>query len=79
MWLQDRGYTPTLERLCQTIDSELQRLLDDLRHYLYPDRKGKATKALYPYEEDDYIFEMYADKSEVQSYLRDVSDKYVHR
>lgn len=73
---QDRGFTPTLEKLCQALDSELQKLLDDLKIYLYPDRK---TAKLFVYDDDDDSDQMYIDRAEIEMYLRDVSDRNIHR
>ncbi|CAG9791018.1 unnamed protein product [Diatraea saccharalis] len=74
---QDRGYTPTLEKLCVSLDNELQRLLEDLRVYLYRDRKAAVSrdKLLFPYEDDDESEQIYSDKSEIEVYFRDVSDR----
>lgn len=50
---QDRGFTPNLEKLCQTLDDELQKLLDDLKEYLYKDKKLVNDKLyVYDYDED---------------------------
>ncbi|XP_030023719.2 conserved oligomeric Golgi complex subunit 1 [Manduca sexta] len=75
---QDRGYTPTLEKLCQSLDSELQKLLDDLRVYLYRERKGASRdKLLFTYDDEDDTDQMYSDKNDIELYLRDVSDKNI--
>lgn len=78
---QDRGYTPTLEKLCQSLDDELQKLLEDLRVYLYKDKKSSAgkDKLLFAYEDDDDIDQIYSDKHLIQMYLRDVSDSNIQR
>ncbi|CAB3244809.1 unnamed protein product [Arctia plantaginis] len=73
---QDRGYSPTLEKLCQSLDDELQKLLEDLRVYLYKDKKvatGK-DKILFTYEDDEDVDQIYSDKSDIEMYLRDVCD-----
>ncbi|CAH0687690.1 unnamed protein product [Spodoptera exigua] len=76
---QDRGYTPTLEKLCQSLDDELQKLLEDLRVYLYQDKKsvGNKDKLLFAYEDDDDIDQIYSDKHLIEMYLRDVSDSNI--
>ncbi|XP_004925637.1 conserved oligomeric Golgi complex subunit 1 [Bombyx mori] len=74
---QDHGYTPTLEKLCQTLDSELQKLLEDLRTYLYPEKRNARDGLLFDYEEENGIDQMYIDKEDIDSYLRDVSDTNV--
>uniref|UniRef100_A0A2A4JFR1 Conserved oligomeric Golgi complex subunit 1 n=1 Tax=Heliothis virescens TaxID=7102 RepID=A0A2A4JFR1_HELVI len=76
---QDRGYTPNLEKLCQSLDSELQKLLEDLRVYLYRDKKTTANKdkLLFAYDEDDDIDQIYSDKHLIEMYLRDVSDNNI--
>nr|XP_049702682.1 conserved oligomeric Golgi complex subunit 1-like [Helicoverpa armigera] len=76
---QDRGYTPTLEKLCQSLDDELQKLLEDLRVYLYKDKKTTANKdkLLFAYDDDDDIDQIYSDKHLIEMYLRDVSDSNI--
>ncbi|XP_075979417.1 conserved oligomeric Golgi complex subunit 1 [Anticarsia gemmatalis] len=76
---QDRGYTPTLEKLCQSLDEELQKLLEDLRVYLYQDKKstGVKDKLLFAYDEDDDTDQIYSDKNIIEMYLRDVSDNNI--
>lgn len=77
---QDRGFTPTLEKLCEALDSELQRLLDDLRLYLYKERKGASQdKILFGYDEDDDSEQIYSDKGDIELYLREVSDRNIQR
>lgn len=73
---QDRGYSPTLENLCQSLDDELQKLLEDLKVYLYRDKKGSSgkDKLLFAYDDDDAADQIYSDKSIIEIYLRDVSD-----
>ncbi|CAH2087581.1 unnamed protein product [Euphydryas editha] len=73
---QDRGFTPNLEKLCQTLDDELQRLLEDLKEYLYKEKKHVKDK-LYVYDEDDDLDQVYIDRSEIEEYLRETSDKYI--
>ncbi|KAJ0175018.1 hypothetical protein K1T71_009159 [Dendrolimus kikuchii] len=77
---QDRGYTPTLETLCKSLDSELQRLLEDLRVYLYQEKKGATArdKLLFAYEDDNDADQMYIDKGDIEIYLRDASDRNIH-
>lgn len=76
---QDRGYTPNLEKLCQSLDDELQKLLEDLRVYLYKDKKSSVgnDKLLFAYEDDDDIDQIYSDKHLIEMYLRDVSDNNI--
>ncbi|XP_026741039.1 conserved oligomeric Golgi complex subunit 1 [Trichoplusia ni] len=76
---QDRGYSPTLEKLCKSLDDELQKLLEDLRVYLYQDKKNTANKdkLLFSYDEDDDSDQIYSDKHQIETYLRDVSDKNI--
>ncbi|KAM3965418.1 conserved oligomeric Golgi complex subunit 1 isoform 2-T2 [Aphomia sociella] len=76
---QDRGFTPTLEKLCQGLDSELQRLLEDLKIYLYRDKNAANSrdKLLYTYEDEDDVDQIYMDKSDIEAFLRDTSDKNV--
>ncbi|XP_038222006.1 conserved oligomeric Golgi complex subunit 1 isoform X2 [Zerene cesonia] len=69
---QDRGFTPNLEKLCKSLDVELQKLLDDLRDYLYVERKKEFL-----YDEDERLEQMYIDTSEIEVYLCDVTDKYI--
>lgn len=78
---QDRGYSPTLEKLCKSLDDELQKLLEDLRVYLYQDKKNTANKdkLLFSYDEDDDSDQIYSDKHQIETYLRDVSDKNIQR
>ncbi|KAJ8718628.1 hypothetical protein PYW08_002865 [Mythimna loreyi] len=73
---QDHGYTPTLEKLCQSLDAELQKLLEDLKVYLYKDKRSSAgkDKLLFAYEDEDDIDQIYSDKHLIEVYLRDVSD-----
>ncbi|GBP42268.1 Conserved oligomeric Golgi complex subunit 1 [Eumeta japonica] len=75
MWLQDHGFTKTLEKLCQSMDIELQKSLDDLAVYIINDREIKNKEGFYVYEEDDKSNEMYRDKDEIQGYLRDITAK----
>ncbi|KAG7300366.1 hypothetical protein JYU34_015967 [Plutella xylostella] len=77
MWLQDRGYTKSLEKLCLSLDTELQKLLEDLKSYLH-NEKRTSTDKLFSYEDDSEVEQVYSDKTVVQDYLRDVSDKIVH-
>ncbi|CAH0588166.1 unnamed protein product [Chrysodeixis includens] len=76
---QDRGYSPTLEKLCKSLDDELQKLLEDLRVYLYQDKKNTAIKdkLLFSYDEEDDSDQIYSDKHQIETYLRDVSDKNI--
>lgn len=78
---QDHGYNPTLEKLCQSLDDELQKLLEDLRVYLYKDKKvvsGK-DKILFAYEDDEDADQIYSDKSIIEIYLRDVCDDNIQK
>lgn len=78
---QDHGYSPTLEKLCQSLDDELQKLLEDLRVYLYKDKKvvsGK-DKILFAYEDDEDADQIYSDKSIIGIYLRDVCDDNIQK
>lgn len=80
MSLQDRGFTTNLEKLCQDLDNELQRLLDDLRVYLYKERKETIRdKLLFSYEDEDDLDEMYSDRDNIEAYLRDTADKTIER
>ncbi|XP_026325897.1 conserved oligomeric Golgi complex subunit 1 isoform X2 [Hyposmocoma kahamanoa] len=76
---QDRGYTPNLEKLCFTLDAELQKLLEDLRIYLYRDRKMSSPrdKLLFTYDDVDDADQVYSDKGDIELYLRDISDKNI--
>ncbi|XP_045500873.1 conserved oligomeric Golgi complex subunit 1 isoform X1 [Colias croceus] len=69
---QDRGFTPNLEKLCKSLEDELQKLLDDLKDYLYVERKKD-----YLYDEDERLEQMYIDTSEIEVYLCDVTDKSI--
>ncbi|XP_041980829.1 conserved oligomeric Golgi complex subunit 1 [Aricia agestis] len=71
---QDRGYTPNLEKLCTSLDEELQKLLEDVKEYLYPEKK--KDKLIYTYEEDE-TENMYVDRAEIEQYLRDTSDRHI--
>lgn len=75
---QDRGFTPNLEKLCQSLDDELQKLLDDLKEYLYKDKKLVNDK-LYVYDYDEDLDQVYIDRNEIEEYLRDSSDRYIQR
>ncbi|XP_072937856.1 conserved oligomeric Golgi complex subunit 1 isoform X2 [Epargyreus clarus] len=74
---QDRGFTPNLEKLCNTLDAELQKLLEDLKEYLHHDTRSNKEKLLFVYDEDDNADQIYSDKSEIEQYLRDTSDKNI--
>ncbi|KAJ2949499.1 hypothetical protein O0L34_g15422 [Tuta absoluta] len=75
---QDRGFTPNLERLCQSLDSELQKLLEDLKVYLYREHKTTSRdKLLFTYDDDDDTDQIYSDKDVIEQYLRDTSGKHV--
>ncbi|KAL4717039.1 hypothetical protein ACJJTC_016926 [Scirpophaga incertulas] len=75
---QDRGFTPTLVKLCESLDTELQKLLEDLRLYLYHKKNTSARdKILFAYDEEEATDQIYSDKNEIELYLRDVSDKHV--
>jgi hypothetical protein len=76
---QDRGFSPTLEKLCQALDNELQRLLEDLKVYLYHDKKNTKDKLLFAYDEEDDSSQIYSDKNDIEVYLRDVSDSNIQR
>ncbi|XP_013149186.1 PREDICTED: conserved oligomeric Golgi complex subunit 1 [Papilio polytes] len=69
---QDRGFTPNIEKLCQGLDDELQKLLEDLKVYLYPEKRSRSNKLLF-YEEDDKQ-QIYSDREDIEVYLRNVSD-----
>ncbi|XP_053611473.1 conserved oligomeric Golgi complex subunit 1 isoform X2 [Plodia interpunctella] len=73
---QDRGFSPTLEKLCQSLDSELQKLLEDLKVYLYQDKKNKDG-ILFSYDEEEDLDQMYIDKGDIVVFLRDVADKNI--
>lgn len=78
MSLQDRGFTTNLEKLCQDLDSELQKLLEDLRVYLYRDKKGTIRdKLLFTYEDEEELAQMYSDREEIEVYLMDTADSSV--
>lgn len=77
MFRQDRGYTPTLEKLCQSLDEELQKLLEDLKIYLYPEKK--IGQKLFSFDNDDDTEQMYSDRAEIEIYLREISDKNIQR
>lgn len=76
---QDRGYSPTLEKLCQSLDEELQKLLEDLKVYLYHDKKtaNSKDKILFVYDDDEDIDQIYIDRNVIEMYLRDVADNNV--
>ncbi|CAG9565917.1 unnamed protein product [Danaus chrysippus] len=69
---QDRGFTPALQKLCQSLDDELQKLLEDLKDYLY-ERKDRDT-----YLYDDELDQVYTDKEEIEMYLKEASDRNIH-
>ncbi|XP_049871581.1 conserved oligomeric Golgi complex subunit 1 isoform X2 [Pectinophora gossypiella] len=73
---QDRGFTPNLEKLCQTLDNELQKLLEDLKVYLYQDKKT-SSKLIFAYDEDDDSDQIYSDKGDIEQYLRHISGKNI--
>ncbi|CAH2264178.1 jg21718 [Pararge aegeria aegeria] len=72
---QDRGFTPNLEKLCQSLDDELQKLLEDLKDYLYQDRRCKEK--LFAFEEEEELDQVFIDRVEIEQYLRDTSDKNI--
>ncbi|XP_059060925.1 conserved oligomeric Golgi complex subunit 1 [Achroia grisella] len=76
---QDHGFTPTLEHLCISLDSELQRLLDDLKIYLYRNKNASNTrdKLLYTYDEEDDVDQIYIDKGDIEAFLRSTTDENV--
>lgn len=74
---QDRGFTPNMEKLCQGLDDELQKLLDDLRDYLYLEKKKDRLMSLY--EEEERWEQMYTDTGDIEVYLCDAADKYIER
>ncbi|CAG4940110.1 unnamed protein product [Parnassius apollo] len=74
---QDRGFTPNLEKLCQGLDDELQKLLEDLQVYLYQKKSNASIKQLFSYEEEDDSQQIYSDRAEIEQYLRDVSDRNI--
>ncbi|KPJ16411.1 Conserved oligomeric Golgi complex subunit 1 [Papilio machaon] len=73
---QDRGFTPNIEKLCKGLDEELQKLLEDLKVYLYPEKRSRSNKLLF-YEEEDDRQQIYSDREDIQNYLRNVSDRNV--
>ncbi|XP_028161086.1 conserved oligomeric Golgi complex subunit 1 isoform X4 [Ostrinia furnacalis] len=79
MTRQDQGITPTLEKLCEALDSELCKLLEDLKVYLSRDKRNSVTrdKILFAYEEDDESDQIYSDKEDIELYLRDISDRNI--
>lgn len=76
---QDRGLTPNLERLCRNLDDELQKLLDDLKVYLYPEKKSVGNKLIFSYEEEDDSRQVYSDRVDIEQHLRGVSDSHIRR
>ncbi|CAH2049220.1 unnamed protein product, partial [Iphiclides podalirius] len=75
---QDRGLTPNLEKLCQGLDDELQRLLEDLKVYLYQDkRQGGSNRLMFSYEEEEENQQVYSDRADIEHYLRSVSDRNI--
>ncbi|CAH4021526.1 unnamed protein product [Pieris brassicae] len=72
---QDRGFTPNMEKLCKGLEDELQKLLDDLKDYLYLERKRDRPISLY--DEEERLEQMYTDTSDIEFYLCDAADKYV--
>ncbi|VVD04236.1 unnamed protein product [Leptidea sinapis] len=71
---QDRGFTPNLEKLCKSLEDELQKLLDDLTEYL---NIGSKRDRLMAYDDDERDELIYVDSGQVQSYLCDVTDRNV--
>ncbi|XP_047505586.1 conserved oligomeric Golgi complex subunit 1 isoform X1 [Pieris napi] len=72
---QDRGFTPNMEKLCKGLEDELQKLLDDLKDYLYLERKRDRPISLY--DEEERWEQMYTDTSDIELYLCDAADKYI--
>ncbi|CAH0718180.1 unnamed protein product, partial [Brenthis ino] len=72
---QDRGFTPNLEKLCQSLDDELQKLLEDLKEYLYHEKKKDK---LFLYDEEENLDQVYIDRAEIEEYLRNTSDRNIH-
>lgn len=78
MWLQDRGFTPNLEKLGLSLDEELHKLLEDLSIYLYRDKPNRSKDTLlFNLDEEDDAKQMYIDKTEIQMYLRDLTEQNV--
>ncbi|XP_034833206.1 conserved oligomeric Golgi complex subunit 1 isoform X1 [Maniola hyperantus] len=75
MTRQDRGFTPNLEKLCQSLDDELQKLLEDLKDYLYEERKSKEK--LFAYDEEEDLQQVFVDRVDIEQYLRDTSDRNI--
>ncbi|CAK1542071.1 unnamed protein product [Leptosia nina] len=72
---QDHGFTPNMEKLCKSLEDELQKLLDDLKEYLYLERKRDRLVPLL--EEEERWEQVYTDTMEIEEYLCDVPDKYI--
>lgn len=80
MWLQDRGFTPNLEKLCHSLDEELHKLLEDLKIYLYKDTSVRTKDSLlFNLEEEDNTNQMYNDREEIKMFLMAVSEQNIQR
>lgn len=78
MWLQDRGFTPSLEKLCHNLDNELQKLLEDLSVYLYKKKTGTSRDViLFNFDDEDELKQLFIDKLDIQTYLRDITEQNV--
>lgn len=90
MWLQDRGYTPKLEKLCKTIDSGLNELLKDVNFYVYGSDINKSrhdasfTNDVTEYIDDitissetGYISRKFPDRNDILLFLQQISKEKI--
>lgn len=87
--MQDRGFTPNLEKVCEKLDENLYNLLEDLKIYLYQSKKNSN----YPLLEDDFkvimpekktfkdysLSKKYLDRLEIENHLRSCSTEHINR
>ena len=71
---QDRGFTQNLEKLCQSLDDELQKLLEDLKDYLYQEKRNDK---IIVFDEEDSVEQVFTDREIIEEYLRNTSDKNI--
>ncbi|XP_068622543.1 conserved oligomeric Golgi complex subunit 1 [Battus philenor] len=75
---QDRGFTPNIEKLCQALDDELQKLLEDLKVYLYREKASSGSnKLIFTNDDEEDNRQVYSDKEDIELYLRNVSDRNI--
>lgn len=72
------GYSPSVQRLCRGLDSQLQLLLDDLMLYV-SDGKTDIT-CLIETEKllHSSVFDKFVDRPELQSHLQQCTTRCIH-